>query len=404
MCAVAEDREPENSAADAARSVALVLAARDSAEQGGVPVPSEGRRDRAGRGRRRGAGRPGARPGVRRGLAELEPDHVVPASAPPAAAPDEEWQHLMRFRPGTPVAPSGVQGEGLLVVDPGNGAPARLYGTAGPGRRADPPRDLPRATTVVVRATGPVDVTAPRRRRRGRARGVRRRVRRRPSVAPAAPTRRRCGAPGTATSRRSPPPTSWRTSRPSTSTTCRSTWCRSTTGGAPVSARGCVPAPRFGSLPALVDAIRASAGGPGSGWRRSWSGRRPRWPASTRTGWSGPPATTGARTSSASTSPTPACATCCATHLRRLVALGVDYLKLDFLYAGACPARGTRTWTRWRPTAPGSRWSARRSAPTSTSSAAAHRCCPASGWSTPCGSRPTPSTRAARTAPPGCAA
>lgn len=38
MCAVAEDREPENSATDAARSVAVVLAARESAEQGGVPV------------------------------------------------------------------------------------------------------------------------------------------------------------------------------------------------------------------------------------------------------------------------------------------------------------------------------------------------------------------------------
>lgn len=38
MCAVAEDREPENSATDAARSVALVLAARESAERGGVPV------------------------------------------------------------------------------------------------------------------------------------------------------------------------------------------------------------------------------------------------------------------------------------------------------------------------------------------------------------------------------
>ncbi len=41
MCAVAEDRQPENSAADAERSVALVLAARASAEQGGVPVPVE---------------------------------------------------------------------------------------------------------------------------------------------------------------------------------------------------------------------------------------------------------------------------------------------------------------------------------------------------------------------------
>ena len=38
MCAVAEDREPENSAADAAHSVALVLAARESAEGGGAPV------------------------------------------------------------------------------------------------------------------------------------------------------------------------------------------------------------------------------------------------------------------------------------------------------------------------------------------------------------------------------
>jgi predicted dehydrogenase len=38
MCAVAEGREPENSAASAALSVALVLAARDSADQGGVPV------------------------------------------------------------------------------------------------------------------------------------------------------------------------------------------------------------------------------------------------------------------------------------------------------------------------------------------------------------------------------
>jgi hypothetical protein len=35
---VAEGREPENSAADAARSVRLVLAARSSAEDRGSPV------------------------------------------------------------------------------------------------------------------------------------------------------------------------------------------------------------------------------------------------------------------------------------------------------------------------------------------------------------------------------
>ncbi|MEJ7629226.1 MAG: Gfo/Idh/MocA family oxidoreductase [Nocardioidaceae bacterium] len=38
MCAVAEGRQPENSAADAAASVALVLAARQSAQEGGSPV------------------------------------------------------------------------------------------------------------------------------------------------------------------------------------------------------------------------------------------------------------------------------------------------------------------------------------------------------------------------------
>jgi predicted dehydrogenase len=38
MCAAAEHREPENSAADAAHSVAVVLAGRESAERGGTPV------------------------------------------------------------------------------------------------------------------------------------------------------------------------------------------------------------------------------------------------------------------------------------------------------------------------------------------------------------------------------
>lgn len=42
MCAVDEGREPENSAADASASVALVLAARESGERGGVPVEVSG--------------------------------------------------------------------------------------------------------------------------------------------------------------------------------------------------------------------------------------------------------------------------------------------------------------------------------------------------------------------------
>lgn len=37
------------------------------------------------------------------------------------AIPDERWQHLMRFRPGTAVDATGWQAEGLLVLDDGQG-------------------------------------------------------------------------------------------------------------------------------------------------------------------------------------------------------------------------------------------------------------------------------------------
>jgi alpha-galactosidase len=56
-----------------------------------------------------------------------------PATWYPADAtsrrPAEEWQHTMRFRPGTPIAPDGIQGEGLLAIDPGDGGDVRCYGT-----------------------------------------------------------------------------------------------------------------------------------------------------------------------------------------------------------------------------------------------------------------------------------
>ena len=41
--------------------------------------------------------------------------------------PRSARQQIMRFRPGTPMAASGVQAEGLLVVEPGDGRPARWY-------------------------------------------------------------------------------------------------------------------------------------------------------------------------------------------------------------------------------------------------------------------------------------
>jgi alpha-galactosidase len=51
--------------------------------------------------------------------------HPVGGTGP---RPGEDWVATMRFRPGTPVSQSGLQAEGLLVVDPGTGAPARCYG------------------------------------------------------------------------------------------------------------------------------------------------------------------------------------------------------------------------------------------------------------------------------------
>jgi len=45
-----------------------------------------------------------------------------------AHRPAAEWEHAMRFRQGTDLPASGVHAEGLLVVDPGTGAPVRSYG------------------------------------------------------------------------------------------------------------------------------------------------------------------------------------------------------------------------------------------------------------------------------------
>ncbi|PRB18471.1 glycoside hydrolase family 36 protein [Microbacterium sp. MYb62] len=50
------------------------------------------------------------------------------ADGDPIHRPAEPWQHTMRFRPGTEVAADAWQGEGLLVVDPGGGAPVRVFG------------------------------------------------------------------------------------------------------------------------------------------------------------------------------------------------------------------------------------------------------------------------------------
>ena len=168
-------------------------------------------------------------------------------------------------------------------------------------------------------------------------------------------------------------------------------------GWSPGLGEGLVVADRFGSLPALVDRVRSGGRRVGLwlapflvGADTTLAREHPEW-------LTGPAGHNWGQDLVGLDLAHPGVRDLLTTHLQELVALGVDYLKLDFLYGGALRRGG-------RATAPGWSWSARPSAPTSTWSAAVRRCCPASGWSTPCGSRPTPSTRAARTARPGCAA
>lgn len=88
------------------------------------------------------------------GWQSWSPATCYPAGTGPLL-PDEPWQHVMRYRPGTAVHGTAYQGEGLVVLDPGEGALARTYLSA----------DLADPVTVTVeehggqaavRASGPV--------------------------------------------------------------------------------------------------------------------------------------------------------------------------------------------------------------------------------------------------------
>ncbi|MHC2998554.1 glycoside hydrolase family 36 protein [Microbacterium sp. HJ5] len=74
----------------------------------------------------------------------------------PVHRPDHAWQHLMRFRPGTPLADHAVQGEGLLVVDPGDGAPAHVFATLDASTDVPTIRAEWAGDRVVVHADGPI--------------------------------------------------------------------------------------------------------------------------------------------------------------------------------------------------------------------------------------------------------
>jgi alpha-galactosidase len=248
-------------------------------------------------------------------------------------APQEPWQQLMRFRPGTPVAPTGVQGEGLLVVDPGNGEPARLF--AAPDLVTIPTlRSELVGDRVVVRSTGPVAT-------RSHDDG---------GVAALSAYGEDMGAAPTAA-----PPRVWcswyRYFEDVTAAVVEENLdsiaghdlavdvVQVDDGWSPGLGEGLVETDAFGSLPALVDRIRGSGRRAGIwlapflvGAETTLAREHPDWLV-------GPAGRNWGQELVGLDLTNHAVRELLTGHLQRLVGLGVDYLKLDFLYAGAVPGR-----------------------------------------------------------------
>jgi alpha-galactosidase len=256
------------------------------------------------------------------------------AATATAPAPAETWEHLMRFRPGTPVATEGAQGEGLVVVDPGAGAPVRCYGSTDPVS-VPTIRTRPSGDRLLVHSTGPVTSTE------------------HPDAGSALAA---FGDVLAATvPRRLPPPTVW----------C--SWYRyfeEVTADDVLEAvrdldahdlgvdvvqvddgwslglgEGLRTAERFGSLARVVDEVRSSGRRAGIwlapfvvGARTSLAVEHPDWLV-------GPAGRNWGQPLVGLDLAHPGVRELLDTALRRLVGLGVDYLKLDFLYAGAVPGR-----------------------------------------------------------------
>ena len=282
--------------------------------------------------------RPGSTP--RAGRAGARPRGTPPVTR---HRPASAWQHTMRFRPGTALPRPGVQGRGCSSSTPAPASPRACTATRTPRPRCPSIRATPGAATA----------SSVSRRRRSRRRSLGRRTRRgrpQPTSATASRAARRrpaaphpaSGAPGTATSRRSPPPTSLEN--------LAALDARDLAGRRRPDRRRLEPRAsgsglrRSRRLRARCDAgrttIRDSGRRAGIWLAPFLVGSDTTSRASTPSGWSATPATTGARTWSGWTSPTRACATY--LHEDAVAALrdlGIDYFKLDFLYAGAVPGQ-----------------------------------------------------------------
>jgi alpha-galactosidase len=269
------------------------------------------------------------------GWQSWSPATWYPVSAA-ALTPDEEWQHTMRFRPGTPIVPGTVQAEGVLVVEPGGGEPARCYGT-------NDPVVVPTITAtlegdrVVVRSSSTVATTTA--------------LDGETALASYADT----FAALAGASDPSEPPSVWcswyryfeevtaedvaENLRAFDAHDLRVDVVQVDDGWSDGLGEGLAVADRFGSLPALVDEIRGSGRRAGIwvapfvvGARTALATQHPEWlVAPAGRNWSDD--LVGLDLTN------PGVRDLLAETFARLIDIGVDYLKLDFLYAGAVPGR-----------------------------------------------------------------